>query len=232
MRSLAAIRLSVSLLCAVLVHGVVFGVAAVVLSRENTHRPAPPPAVDVDVVEVAPPRPDPIADAAPALVRAKLVASVPAHHVPREIAPAREVAQADNPGLVEAAAPADAPGPSLPAPPAPAAAPSLSRGPAAPAPSAGAVTAAEPRYRTNPKPDYPIPSLRRREEGIVLLNVVVQPNGIPSAITLNRSCGHPLLDRAALDAVRGWTFEPARAAGTPVSSLVVVPVRFSLSDSP
>jgi protein TonB len=66
----------------------------------------------------------------------------------------------------------------------------------------------------------------------VLLNVVVQPNGIPAAITLNRGCGHPLLDRAALDAVHGWTFEPARAAGLPVSSLVVVPVRFSLSEGP
>ena len=53
-------------------------------------------------------------------------------------------------------------------------------------------------------------------------------DGTPAAISLNRSCGHPLLDRAALDAVRRWTFEPARAAGVPVSSLVVIPVRFSL----
>ncbi len=78
----------------------------------------------------------------------------------------------------------------------------------------------------------PLPSLRRHEAGMVLLNVVVQPNGIPAAITLNKSCGHPLLDRAALEAVHGWTFEPARAAGLPVSSLVVVPVRFSLSEGP
>ena len=94
----------------------------------------------------------------------------------------------------------------------------------------GAVVSATPRYHTNPKPDYPIPSLRRREEGIVLLNVLVQTDGTPAAISLNRSCGHPLLDRAALDAVHRWTFEPARAAGVPVSSLVVVPVRFSLAE--
>jgi len=87
---------------------------------------------------------------------------------------------------------------------------------------------ASPRYRTNPTPDYPLPCKRRREEGIVLLNVVVQADGLPAAISLNRSSGHPLLDRSALDAVRRWTFEPGRAAGLPVSSRVVVPVRFSL----
>ena len=92
------------------------------------------------------------------------------------------------------------------------------------------MVSAQPRYNTNPRPDYPIPSLRRREEGTVLLNVQVQPDGTPAAISLNRSCGHPLLDRAALDAVRRWTFEPARAAGVPVASLVVIPVRFSLDD--
>ena len=94
------------------------------------------------------------------------------------------------------------------------------------------MVSAQPRYHTNPRPDYPLPSLRRREEGIVLLNVQVQADGTPAAISLNRSCGHPLLDRAALDAVRRWTFEPARAAGVPVASLVVIPVRFSLAEQP
>ena len=90
---------------------------------------------------------------------------------------------------------------------------------------------AKPRHRSNLAPDYPIPaSAGRGEEGIVLLDVQVQADGTPAAISLNRSCGHPLLDRAALEAVRRWTFEPARAAGVPVSSLVVIPVRFSLDD--
>jgi outer membrane biosynthesis protein TonB len=33
-----------------------------------------------------------------------------------------------------------------------------------------------------------------------------------------------------MDAVRGWTFEPARASELAVASEVVVPVRFSLSE--
>jgi protein TonB len=89
---------------------------------------------------------------------------------------------------------------------------------------------AVPRYRSNAAPDYPIPCRRRREEGVVLLDVIVSPAGLPTAISLNRSSGHPLLDQAALDAVHRWTFEPGRTGDLPVSSQVVVPVRFSLSD--
>ncbi|HVV50038.1 MAG TPA: energy transducer TonB, partial [Polyangia bacterium] len=100
------------------------------------------------------------------------------------------------------------------------------------APSAGAVVTAQPRYRTKPKPEYPLPSLRRREEGTVVLEVVVGPDGLPRGISLRRSSGHPLLDRAAMEVVRRWTFEPGRAAGVPVTSAAVVPVRFSLSDGP
>jgi protein TonB len=64
------------------------------------------------------------------------------------------------------------------------------------------------------------------------LNVFVQTDGLPSTVSLNRSSGHPLLDASALAAVRRWTFEPARAAGLAVASLVVVPVRFSLLEPP
>jgi protein TonB len=101
----------------------------------------------------------------------------------------------------------------------------------APAPASGIVASAKPRYRSNPAPDYPVPSRRRQEEGIVLLNVLVRPDGLAAAVSLNRSSGYPLLDRAALDAVNRWTFEPARAAGVPVSSTILIPIRFSLSDA-
>jgi protein TonB len=231
MRGLAAIRLSVSLLFAVAVHGVVFGVAAVVLSREAAERPVPPPPLDVDLVEVAPPRPDPIADAAPGLVRAKLVAPLPVRRAPRELAPTRPVAVAEQPGVADPASEdREAPAPAAPAP-AAVAAPSAARGPVGPTPSAGDVTEAEPRYRSNPPPDYPLASKRRREEGVVVLAVTIRADGSVAAVSIKRSSGHPLLDQAALDTVRRvWTFDPARAGGTPVSSTRDVPVRFTLSE--
>ncbi len=72
-------------------------------------------------------------------------------------------------------------------------------------------------------------SKRRREEGEVRVAVTVGPDGRPLRVSLAKSSGHPLLDQAAVDAVRTWTFEPARASGVAVTSEVVVPVRFSLS---
>ncbi len=220
-------RLSLSLLAAVALHGALFGVAAAILSRAPARAATPVP-VEVDVELIAP-RPDPIADSAPS---AKPTSQAPSSHIARRV---RHVA------LVERSPPAavlTTPSGTARAPAASTEAPSVSPAPlpaavrASAAPSRGAVVSATPRYRSNPRPDYPIPSLRRGEEGIVLLNVQVGADGTPAAVSLNRSCGHPLLDRAALDAVRRWTFEPARAAGLPVSSSVVIPVRFSLAEQP
>jgi protein TonB len=84
-------------------------------------------------------------------------------------------------------------------------------------------------YRSNPKPDYPAEARRMRQEGVVMVSVEVGADGRPSDVSLGRSSGFTLLDQAAVQAVRRWTFEPARAAGLPVSSRVEVPVRFSLS---
>jgi protein TonB len=61
------------------------------------------------------------------------------------------------------------------------------------------------------------------------LAVTVSPEGRPLQVSLAKSSGHPLLDEAALVAVRHWTFDPARASEIAVTSDVVVPVRFSLS---
>lgn len=221
-------RLTLSLLAAIGLHAALLGVAAAVLSHVPVRAEAPP-AIDVEVELIAP-KPDPIADSAPP---AKPTSAQPKPHAPRHL---REVALVDNSTptstLPDPSADADAPAVSPVAAsisPSPGAATTV-RASAPAAQSGGAVVSAKPRYHTNPKPDYPLPSLRRREEGTVLLNVLVQTDGTPATISLNRSCGHPLLDRAALDAVHRWTFEPARAAGVPVSSLVVVPVRFSLAE--
>ncbi len=229
-------RLTLSLLAAAALHGVAFGVAAVVLSHAPAKDVVPVP-VELEV-EVVAARPDPIADTS----AASLSAAPPRSPEPVPDSPrlrrSRAVALVRNPEARRALAdPAASSGPptvstAVP-PPTPVTGTVASiRAPAAAEQGGGGAVSAKPRYRTNPAPDYPIPSKRRREEGIVLLNVQVQVDGTPAAVSLNRSCGHPLLDRAALDAVRRWTFEPARAAGVPVSSLVVVPVRFSLADQP
>ena len=85
-----------------------------------------------------------------------------------------------------------------------------------------------PHYRSAPPPKYPAIARRRGYEGEVLLAVVVAPDGTVSKVTVKKPSGHSLLDRAAVEAVSRWRFEPARRMGVPVSLEVDIPVRFVL----
>jgi len=84
-------------------------------------------------------------------------------------------------------------------------------------------------YAHNPKPAYPTEARRRNQEGLVLLLVEVSAQGRASGVTVRESSGFRILDKAALRAVRGWTFRPALRNGVPVASTVEVPVRFFLN---
>jgi protein TonB len=99
---------------------------------------------------------------------------------------------------------------------------------AKPVRGSGPATGARPRYRSNPKPDYPLEARRAGQEGVVILTVQVTARGRVANVQVSRSSGFPLLDTAALQAVRRWTFEPARILGVPTDTRVEVPVRFRL----
>jgi protein TonB len=82
----------------------------------------------------------------------------------------------------------------------------------------------------NRKPDYPMVARSRGLQGLVLLRVNVAPSGIPIAVTVAASSGHPILDEAAVAVVRTWRFSPATQAGVPVAAFADVPVHFSIAD--
>jgi len=86
------------------------------------------------------------------------------------------------------------------------------------------------RYLNNPKPEYPEIARQLRQQGVAILAVEVGADGHPNQVSLSRSSGFPLLDHAAIQAVRAWSFRPERAGDVPVSSHVEVPIRFSLAD--
>lgn len=88
---------------------------------------------------------------------------------------------------------------------------------------------AKPNYLRNPEPPYPALARRRRQEGTVLLAVTVSAAGHATRVELRRTSGYPALDAAALEAVPGWEFEPARLGSAKVESEIEVPVRFQLS---
>ncbi len=83
-------------------------------------------------------------------------------------------------------------------------------------------------YLSNPPPDYPVAARRRGQEGVVLLSVLVSEKGLPREIRLARTSGTPVLDEAALEAVKGWKFVPARQGEQAVAAWVEVPIRFRL----
>ena len=84
-------------------------------------------------------------------------------------------------------------------------------------------------YLTNPKPPYPALSKRLGEEGVVRLNILVNPDGSVARLELAKSSGYPRLDQSAMDTVQSsWKFEPARQDGNPVAAWVIVPIQFTV----
>jgi periplasmic protein TonB len=103
----------------------------------------------------------------------------------------------------------------------------------APRPSATTAPADRPaRVVDQPRPDYPAAALRNREEGSVTLLVQVDAAGKPTDISVEQRSRSRDLDRAAMEAARNWTFEPAIRNGKPEASSVRVPVDFTLEDQP
>jgi len=85
-------------------------------------------------------------------------------------------------------------------------------------------------YLSNPPPLYPPLAKRLNIEGRSIVRVLVNPSGKPEQIELVQSSGSTLLDRAALNAVRRWTFIPARQGTEAVPAWVEVPIRFHLQE--
>jgi len=77
-------------------------------------------------------------------------------------------------------------------------------------------------------PRYPIESRRKHEEGTVLLSLVLGLDGSVQRISIARSSGFERLDKAALQAVRDWRWQPMMRNGAPITVQGVVPITFEL----
>ncbi len=72
-----------------------------------------------------------------------------------------------------------------------------------------------PRRIEGSPPSYPYTARRRRLEGSVTVSMIVTETGEAIDLTVTESAGKAL-DRAVLEAVRDWRFEPARKEGVKV----------------
>lgn len=77
-------------------------------------------------------------------------------------------------------------------------------------------------------PRYPIESRRKKEEGVVLLNLLLAADGSVAEIMVQSSSGYSRLDRAALEAVRRWRWSPTVRNGERMMVRGVVEIPFIL----
>lgn len=79
---------------------------------------------------------------------------------------------------------------------------------------------------TDVAPRYPPAAREARVEGTVIVEATIGVDGTVAPFRVIRSI--PLLDQAALDAVRQWRFAPVLFDGTPVSLVVTLTVPFMI----
>jgi protein TonB len=92
----------------------------------------------------------------------------------------------------------------------------------------GTLQMAYPRYQLNAPPAYPGLARKRGQEGTVILQILVDKDGMVDDLNIDVSSNFPLLDRAAVSAVWKWSFEPGRRGEERVQMWVRVPVTFKL----
>ena len=97
-----------------------------------------------------------------------------------------------------------------------------------PAPAAVTPPAFNAGYLRNPPPRYPVSARRNGEQGTVTLRVLVTREGTPATISIHATSGSSALDAAAVEAVKGWRFTPARQGAEAIEAWVLVPIVFRL----
>jgi protein TonB len=106
---------------------------------------------------------------------------------------------------------------------------------AAPPPAPAAQDRSSPKlisaveYLREPSPRYPPQSRRLREQGLVVLKVLIDERGTACEIEVESSSGYARLDHAAREAVQRAAFRPYVEDGAPRRALVLIPIEFSLN---
>ena len=77
------------------------------------------------------------------------------------------------------------------------------------------------------RPEYPTTARKARVEGTVILEAVIDSRGVVADVRVLKSI--PLLDEAAIDAVKQWRYQATMLNGQAVPIVMTVTVNFKLS---
>jgi periplasmic protein TonB len=189
---------------------------------EVTLASPPPPEPSAPAPEIPPPlpTPPPVPPEPPAPPPPAVEPPLP--EPTPELPPAAPTPPAEPPALPTPVAPEPTP-PSAPITPAPNPTPALIL--SAPGQYL-AVT--QPSYLSRIEPDYPIEARRQHQQGAVTLALYINTLGSLDKVEVVKSSGHPLLDEAAVDAMKQSRFHPAYEGNVPVPSRAEVTMTFRL----
>jgi protein TonB len=212
----------------ILAHVVLFGAVIIIPLMATDVLPTPPTMMAfVGAAPPPPPPPPPPPAAAPPKVAPTPVSNPNAAPVeaPKEIipeAPPPTVGVEGVPGGVEGGVPGGVIGgvvgglPEAPPPPPPP--------PSAPVRVGGNIR--PPTKTKDVRPVYPPIAQSARVQGVVIIEATIGADGRVKDAKVLRSI--PLLDQAAVDAVKQWTFTPTLLNGVPVPVIMTVTVNFTL----
>jgi protein TonB len=80
-------------------------------------------------------------------------------------------------------------------------------------------------------PVYPEEARKKGIQGEIMVQILVGTDGsVKEATIVSNKTGSKDFEKAALDAVKQWKFEPGKLDGKPVEVNVVVPIKFKLDD--
>jgi protein TonB len=182
-------------------HAVTF-IALVKFDVIQIHK-KPPPLKVFDVVEIAPP---PAVEPPKPQPRAEPI-------VPLVTTPTPMVQTITPPPPIVVAPPPSKPAPIV--------------APAAP-PAPMSVDNLEDRMIAGNPPRYPMESRRKKEQGTVVLRLVIGTDGRVEEVSIAQSSGFDRLDQAALQAARSWRWQPMTRGGQPVQVRGVMSIPFVL----
>jgi protein TonB len=88
----------------------------------------------------------------------------------------------------------------------------------------------EPRLLKRVDPIYPPLAVSAQLQGIVILEAIVDREGLVEQVRVIRSA-NGLLDKAAIDAVKQWKYVPLILNGEPARFILTVVLSFNLTTS-
>lgn len=88
-------------------------------------------------------------------------------------------------------------------------------------------------YNSRIQPSYPKSAIKNKEQGTVILMILVGKDGSPLKITIDPvTKASPTLVQAAIETAKQWRFNPAIEHGKPIEGYARVPIEFSLTPLP